>query len=72
MFIHLNVKSCFSLMNGFNKIDNVLEKTARMKSNAVAITDINTMHTFYDFEQAALKKTKKTKSLKRDSIHPIF
>lgn len=72
MFIHLNVKSCFSLMNSIIKVPELLDKTSRMHSDAVAITDLNTMHTFYDFEQAALKKDKKSKKSKRDVIHPIF
>lgn len=72
MFIHLNVKSCYSLMNSIIKLDNLLDATSKMKSNSVAITDINTMHTFYDFEQHALKKDKKCKGAKRDVIHPIF
>lgn len=72
MFIHLNVKSCYSIMNSIIKLDNLLDKTSRNKSKAVAITDINTMHTFYDFEQHALKKDKKCKNAKRNIISPIF
>src|SRR5699024_7652551 len=72
MFIHLNVKSCYTLMNSIIKVDNLLDKTSRMKSESVAITDINTMHTFFDFEQHALKKDKKCKNAKRDVIKPIF
>lgn len=63
MFIHLNVKSCYTLMNSIIKVDNLLDKTSRMKSESVAITDINTMHTFFDFEQHALKKIRNVKML---------
>lgn len=72
MFIHLNVKSCYTFMNSIIKVHELLEKTSRMHSDYVAITDINTMHTFYDFEQACLKKDKKGKQSSRNIIHPIF
>lgn len=68
MFIHLNVKSCFTLMNSIVKIDGLLDKTKRTRSSAVAITDVNTMHTFYNFEKMCIEKKKK----EGYEIYPIF
>ena len=59
-------------MNSIIKIRDLCDKTSRMHSNAVAITDINSMHTFYDFEQIAGKKDKKSEKATRNVIKPIF
>lgn len=50
-FIHLNVKSEYSLLNSIAKVKNIIKKTKEFKMEAIALTDLNNMHNVYHFEQ---------------------
>lgn len=52
-FIHLNVKSEYTLLNSIAKSDDIIKKVQGFDIPAVAITDMNTMHNAYHFEQHA-------------------
>ena len=54
-FIHLNVKSEYTLLNSIAKSDDIIKKVQGFDIPAVAITDMNTMHNTYHFEQHAKK-----------------
>lgn len=49
-FVHLNVKSCFTFMNSILKLNEAIVKTSKNNQSHLAINDINTMHTFFDFQ----------------------
>lgn len=49
-FVHLNVKSCFTFMNSILKLNEAIVKTSKNNQSHLAICDVNTMHTFYDFQ----------------------
>ena len=54
-FVHLNVKSEYSLLNSIAKSDEIIKKVKSFDIPCVAITDLNTMHNTYHFEQHAKK-----------------
>lgn len=51
-FVHLNVKSCYTFMNSILKVNEAIVKTSRNGQTHLAINDVNTMHTFFDFQNA--------------------
>ena len=61
-FCHLHVHSCYSLLDGACKIDELLEKVKSQGQNAVAITDHGVMYGVIDFY----------KSAKRIGVKPII
>ena len=55
-FAHLHVHSEFSLLDGFCRIPELIERTAALGMDAVAITDHGAMHAAADFYLAARAK----------------
>ena len=53
-FTHLHVHTPDSLLDGFNKIDNLIEKVKELNMDAVAITDHGTLAGTYDFQHKCL------------------
>lgn len=54
-FVHLNVKSCFSILNSIVKIPDYLKELKNQGQRYVAISDINVMHAVYDFQKLSKK-----------------
>lgn len=52
-FVHLHVHTQYSLLDGYSKIPNLVERAKEMDMPAVAITDHGTMHGVIDFFRAA-------------------
>ena len=52
-FVHLHVHTQYSLLDGYSKIPNLVERAKQMDMPAVAITDHGTMHGVIDFFRAA-------------------
>lgn len=61
-FIHLHVHTTESLLDGFNKIDNLIDKVKELNMSAIAITDHGTLAGTYDFQKAC----------KKNNIKPIL
>ena len=53
-FTHLHVHTPDSLLDGFNKIDNLIEKVKELNMDAVAITDHGTLAGTYEFQHKCL------------------
>ncbi len=54
-FVHLNVKSEYSLLNGIIKTDDLIKKVSNFNEKTVALTDLNNMFNVYHFEQKCKK-----------------
>lgn len=54
-FVHLHVHTEYSLLDGFTKIDKLMERVKKMNMPAVAITDHGTMFGVIEFYLAAKK-----------------
>ena len=54
-FVHLHVHTHYSILDGFSKIDKLVERTKELDMPAVAITDHGTMFGVIDFFQKAIK-----------------
>ena len=54
-FVHLHVHSEYSLLDGANKIPDILEDAHRAGQPAIAITDHGNLHGALDFYLAAQK-----------------
>ena len=54
-FTHLHVHTPDSLLDGFNKIDNLISKVKELNMNAVAITDHGTLAGTYEFQHKCLE-----------------
>jgi len=52
-FVHLHVHTEYSLLDGACRLDKLVEKAARLKMPALAITDHGVLHGAIDFYQAA-------------------
>lgn len=63
-FIHLNVKSEYSLLNSILKTKDLLDFCEEQQMTSIAVTDINTMYNVWHYQKMA--GDKKTK------IHPIL
>lgn len=50
-FIHLNVKSEYTILNSIAKIKEIIRKVSMYPQPYVALTDINNMHIVYTFEK---------------------
>ena len=53
-FTHLHVHTPDSLLDGFNKIDNLIAKVKELGMDAVAITDHGTLAGTYEFQHKCL------------------
>lgn len=54
-FVHLNVKSEYSLLNSIAKTKDIISKVQDFDNQIVALTDINNMYNVYHFEKACQK-----------------
>lgn len=54
-FIHLNVKTEYSVLNGITKTNDCIKKAASLGMTHLACTDLNNMFGAYKFEKACLK-----------------
>lgn len=54
-FVHLNVKSEYSLLNSIAKAKDIIGEVKSFDIPTVALTDLNNMHNVYHFEQACKK-----------------
>ena len=61
-FVHLHLHSEYSLLDGGNKIDPLLEKVKEFGMGAVAITDHGNLHGAFEFFNKA----------KKHGVKPIF
>lgn len=52
-FVNLQVRSCFSLLQSSNKIDDLVKQAQNMGYEALALTDLNTMYGVVHFYRAA-------------------
>ncbi|WP_125605636.1 DNA polymerase III subunit alpha [Lapidilactobacillus bayanensis] len=52
-FVNLQVRSCFSLLQSSNKIDDLVKQAQEMGYDALALTDLNTMYGVVHFYRAA-------------------
>lgn len=52
-FVNLQVRSCFSLLQSSNKIDDLVKQAQEMGYDALALTDLNTMYGVVHFFRAA-------------------
>ena len=55
-FIHLNVKSGYSLLNSIAKPEEIIQTVKEFDIKTVALTDLNNMHDAYHFEQNCKKE----------------
>ncbi|MCC5910204.1 MAG: DNA polymerase III subunit alpha [Clostridiaceae bacterium] len=55
-FVHLHVHTEYSLLDGFTRIDKVMDRAKELGMKAIAITDHGTMFGVVDFYKAAIKK----------------
>jgi len=55
-FVHLHLHTEYSLLDGFTRINKVMDKTIELGMEAVAITDHGSMFGVVDFYKAAKKK----------------
>lgn len=52
-FVNLQVRSCFSLLQSSNKIEDLVSQAKQMGYSALALTDLNTMYGAVQFYRAA-------------------
>lgn len=50
-FVHLNVKSEYSILNSIAKVNDIIHAASQFEMPYVALTDINNMHIVYTFEK---------------------
>ena len=55
-FTHLHVHTEYSLLDGLNKIDNLIDRTKELGMDSIAITDHGSMFGVVDFYKAAKKR----------------
>ena len=61
-FVHLHCHSEYSLLDGANRIDDLIERAKELEQPAVAITDHGNLHAAWEFQEKA----------KRAGIKPII
>lgn len=61
-FVHLHVHTEYSMLDGLNKIDDLVKKVKETGMNAIAMTDHGVMHGIYEFKSACTA----------NNIKPIF
>ena len=54
-FCHLHVHTCYSLLDGACKVDELILKAKEQNQNAIAITDHGVMYGVIDFYKSAIK-----------------
>ena len=54
-FVHLHLHSHYSLLDGANRIEDVVERAARLKMPALALTDHGNLFGAVQFHDAALE-----------------
>jgi len=54
-FVHLHCHSEYSLLDGANRIDDLIRKAQEFEQPAVAITDHGNLHAAWEFQENALK-----------------
>ena len=54
-FVHLHCHSEFSLLDGANRIDNLIERALEFEQPALAITDHGNLHAAWEFQEKARK-----------------
>lgn len=56
MFTHLHTRSCFSLLYGVRRPDEIVDAAAALGCDALALTDINNLHGMHDFAEACARR----------------
>ncbi|HSV98142.1 MAG TPA: DNA polymerase III subunit alpha [Spirochaetota bacterium] len=56
MFTHLQTHSCYSLLYGVRRVDEIVDAAAAMGFYALALTDINNLYGMHDFTEACRKR----------------
>ena len=54
-FVHLHCHSEYSLLDGANRIDDLIDRAKEFEQPALAITDHGNMHAAWDFQERARK-----------------
>src|SRR3954466_4795357 len=54
-FVHLHCHSEYSLLDGANRIDDLIKRAAEFEQPALAITDHGNLHAAWEFQQKAKK-----------------
>ena len=54
-FVHLHCHSEYSLLDGANRIDDLIRRAAELEQPALAITDHGNMHAAFEFQEKARK-----------------
>ena len=54
-FVHLHCHSEYSLLDGANRIDDLIAKALEFEQPALAITDHGNLHAAWDFQEKARK-----------------
>ena len=54
-FVHLHCHSEYSLLDGANRIDDLIERALEFEQPALAITDHGNMHAAWEFQEKAKK-----------------
>lgn len=55
-FVHLNVKTEYSILNSIAKTDQIIDWAIQQKMPAIAISDMNNLYNVFHFEQKCKKK----------------
>ena len=55
-FVHLHNHTCYSLLDGASKIENLVQQAKDLGMEALAITDHGVMYGVIDFYKAAKKR----------------
>jgi len=54
-FVHLHCHSEYSLLDGANRIDDLIRRALELEQPALAITDHGNMHAAWEFQEKAKK-----------------
>lgn len=54
-FVHLNVKSEYSLLNSIAKVSDIIKEASRYQLPVIALTDLNNMYYAYHFQEKCRK-----------------
>ena len=55
-FVHLHCHSEYSLLDGANRIDDLIARALELEQPALAITDHGNLHAAWEFQEKAKKK----------------
>jgi DNA polymerase-3 subunit alpha len=55
-FVHLHCHSEYSLLDGANRIDDLIDRALELEQPALAITDHGNLHAAWGFQEKAKKK----------------